>query len=444
MMFLPAWQRGPLKAFAIAAAVQLLPFAAHCEETPVDPWSTSFHGQVKRSNDVYVEKNIMGHMQALHAVEQDVAAKSSLPLSRRLDLGGEREPEVVKEVQGLIKFQKRHNSRLDSWATDDAAFGSFLAPFRMSPSQVKALKSERFPAPWPYVAAHWYPVAMRLKLADHEIPKDGLDLQPLVWERSDDLAKKYAFFSLMRKACKGRDYDEGFLDSQTGYQSYWEFASQPVSLKRWRYPGYYVYNFIPSPSVPAASKGSLTSFMVSSCVWSRGSKGLKDFYNDKTALFSELVMEMGREDSLKKNAEPYKRFYSFVSSSFPCISAFQARQDNLSGSSVEFVDGFSGDKPARGIFDERSIMGMANKLYEQLAEKVRDPALCASLAREIFSPILLLQFSVDESSAEVSKGNFPYVDIKVGFSGYLDFYRRYTPSGSSARANFETSKGAHP
>ncbi|MDP2913226.1 MAG: hypothetical protein Q8N91_04385 [Candidatus Omnitrophota bacterium] len=411
----------------VAASLPLC-LRAHAEESMMDPWATSFHDQVKRSNDVYVKNNILVHLESVDKLNKEIREASLSRFNTGLDLGDAKESDIDKVIASLVAFQKKHNARLEGWAGKNTAFGSFVDPLKMRAAQVKSLKDARFPQPWPFAAIHWYPRARKLKLENQEIPKDGLGFKPDLWQDADALTQKYALFSFMRKTLNVRQFEEAFLDDQTGYKSFWKISSKAINFKRWRYQDYYIYRYISPLGLPAAEKGNLKFFVLVQCALSRGTDKFQDFYNAKLRFFADLTEEMKREDCVRMAARTYMDLYAFVCRSFPCVSAFRIKDAAAGASIYEFLDGYPGDKPARMEFGENSPAGIAFRLYERLNTSSRGSQSQRELTERIFSPILLLQFRLPADFSN-RLTDFPYEDIKVGFKGYLDFYDALTAPG---------------
>lgn len=403
---------------AVILYAQFFPFCAHAQESTIDPWSVSFHDQIKKANDVYIQINIDSHLEVLDKLNKDMRSAFGARITPRLDADDKKEKEIAEHIQQLIAFQKKHNGRMDAWSENNRAFGNFLDPLRMGAAQVKLRKEERFKSGWSYVAVHWYPDAINLGLQSHEIPNGALQLNPVSWQDAgNEDARKYAFFSFLRKASSS-GFNEEFLDNQTGYKSFWNISGETVHLSRWIFEDYYAYNYISVEQLPKAEPATLKLFIIARCAWSSGGEELSMFYNKKLGIFTELVEEMLRDSSINLSARPYMGVYSFFCRSFPCISAFKVR---LSADGYDFIDGYDGDGPAKKVFSENSPMGMAERLYQRLRKQNADTSSCKELTGKIFSPIFLLQLRLPADRAAHFR-DFPYEDIKVGFEGYLDFY----------------------
>jgi len=382
--------------------------------------SLSFQEQLLLSNGLYIADNIRVRLKTLNNCEDQIRTHTPSPFSEWLDFGEGKELPIRNEIEMLLLFQKQHNGRMDKWISlSRAPSGSaFYEPFKMEPGIVKKIKEKEFPNPWRFVAVHWYPQGLLMNMADHPIPHDGLGLQEGLWLDRDTSIRVYAFFSFYRKngqLIPASAVLQDFLKRHTGYHrtdSQWARAietCEDLRFERWQLKDYYSYQVV--THAPTFADGSLPDFIVSQVSLSRQAvKAFDISYRAKCDLFGILVKEMLVCAAKGTSLEPHWELYAYVAQSFPQISAFRLTQ--APDGSWCFMEGYEGDRPSRTQFSERSIVGVANALYRGLGE---GPVI----ARRVFEPILLLQARFDPKLDATLKE----ADVRVGFRGYLDFYR---------------------
>jgi hypothetical protein len=402
---------------------------------PQDP----FYAQLKGGNDWYIRNTIRENLDALQQVHNQLApqaAKVSAGTDPRstdadlvrhtgdlqacLDAGEASEAAIARPVEEIIQFHDRHNARMETLAAGDAAKDEFFGPLKMKADQVRELRDAEY-SDWPLHPPLWSISAIRSGRRDHEIPRDGLRLDYGRWlERATKTEKRYAFFYFLRKACEpaASGAADDFVQAETGCASLWNVRGEPVLLRRWRHRNFYVYDFIPAQSCPQPSAGSVASVALESCSWNPAAGDLATFYQNKRQWWGDVASEMDRSWTISKNAGPYLEFYSFLGRSFPCISAFRAQTTAPAG--YAFVDGYNGDRPAQRSLDVNSPLGIAFRLYQKMSAGLSDEQR-QRCAAQLLLPIALLQFRL--SPQEQSPTRFPYLDLKVGYDGYLDFCR---------------------
>jgi hypothetical protein len=390
----------------------------------------SFQKQLLGSNELYIADNIRARLQKLSEYDQSIRQHPSSPFYKWLDFGQEKEGPIEQEVDMLLNFRKQHNNLMDQWISISKvqSGGQFYEPFKMESETVKKIKDKEFPEPWRFVAIHWYPAGILTEKAKDPIVYDGLGLQEKLWLDKNSDVQEYAFFDFYRKNGQlGQMSNPALLDflkTHTGYspsESRWNQAIQAgeyLNLKRWRRLNYYSYKVI--YHAPVFPEGSLPGYIVKQVRYSpqANSSDLNQFYEHKCEIFKILISEMLNRASDQPNTEPYWQLYDFFAGTFPHISAFQLTK--AEDGTWCFIEGYKGDRPAQKQFSEQSIIGAAYTLYKAVGPSPQT-------AERIFGPILLLQTRFDPEL----RANLKEADIRVGFTGYLDFYNELIAVGKT-------------
>ncbi|HHT9126400.1 MAG TPA: hypothetical protein ACFYD6_11370 [Candidatus Brocadiia bacterium] len=373
-----------------------------------------FRRQLVESNKLYLEMKIYKILEELDTINEKISSAKTEPLVSWLNEGDGKENDIIKTVEELIGFKKSHNERIDTWTRGDSLPVQFLAPFKMNEELVKRIKQKNYPTPWRYIAICWYPHAINLRLHDDPIPKDALELTPAMWNLDDTDVQRYAFFSLYRKTRHDEKFSVDFLDIETGYRSFWFVEKKKKEIHHWKYL-YYTYEYIEPNKIPDVESHSLKSFILNNTRW-KGVETLDEFYNvKKLKLYHDVLDEMSKAVLKRERIDSYWGLYTFVCQTFPCISAFKITKGK--GTGYRFVDGYADDKPAQRKFNPKSVVGYALCLLNNNEQLI----VSGNFYRKILYPILLLQLEIPDTASLVGEG-FPYVDIKVGFKGFLDFY----------------------
>jgi len=400
--------------------------AAPGDQAGISPETLSFEEQLLLSNHTYIADNVRAHLRKLDDYDKSIRGHPRLPLHKWLDFGEQNEIPITQEIEMILAFQKSHNGLMDRWVKlSKAALGNiFYEPFKMESATVKKIKNKEFPTPWRFVAIHWYPKGLIVGLVDHPIPYDGLGLRENLWlEKQPDL-QRYAFFSFYRKNGRAAEVNQtllGFLKRHTGYHpsdSLWKQAirsSESVHFDRWQRPDYYSYRVVSQP--PSFTRASLPNHIVSEVCYlpKMASGGLSSFYEQKCAIFSDLIAEMLGCIGKSMNIDPYWELYRFFACTFPYISAFKLSKSD--DGSWCFIEGYEGDRPSIREFSDRSVIGAAYFLY-----KTAGPS--PQIAEQVFGPIFLLQMRFDPKV----RISLKEADIRVGFRGHLDFYHELLAS----------------
>jgi hypothetical protein len=294
---------------------------------------------------------------------------------------------------------------------------------------VKKIKDKEFPAPWRFVATHWYPRGVLTQKAKDPIICEGLGLKEELWLDKNSGVQEYAFFSFYRKNCRAKQTSTptllDFLKTHTGYEpseSQWNQAikaGEYIGFERWQWPSYYSYRVI--NKIPAFQEDSLPNYIVKQVCYrpqAAAPQDIDQFYEHKCEVFKILIDEMLTCTTDRLNTEPYWQLYDFFAGTFPHISAF--RLTKAEDGTWCFTEGYKGDRPAQKQFSEQSIIGAAYTLYQAVGPTPRT-------VEKTFGPILLLQTSFDSKF----RANLNEADIRVGFTGYLDFYNELNKSAGA-------------
>lgn len=407
-------------------------------DTPL--YDQALYDQVRWSNDEYIRQNIRKHLDALDLLNRQLdKLKASAPdFKSYLDGGEQSEALIQQQVIRLLDFQTTHNRRFDKWSADDPEVAEFLNVLRMSDRQVGELRA--LYGHWRLHPLLWTIPARIAGLENHAIPRTGLRLDYAAWSKTagpDD--RRFAFFYFLRKACLVEPGPlRQFIDEQTGFEESWgrqAVGAKRVTIKRWAELEYYTYDYLSPDKLPRDPQRPLVRQMTGLCRWREVDGDFAAFYKAKLGLFADLIREMGRDPSLDVDAGPYLDFYCFLARSFPCISAFDLGKD--ANGNYAFVLGYLGDRPARAArqfagtaandaggsacFGVNSPVGMAYRLFQRLACG-RQAALRKDYIERLIGPLLLLQFTLDNSTLRGEKlAEWPYRDVRVGYKGYWDF-----------------------
>ncbi len=392
---------------------------------PIDPMSASMFQQIQVSGKLYFHARIAPPLQQLNDVERSIAQHPSSPMGAHLDFGLQQDDPIIQAMlrgggggMGLIPFQQSHNARLDEWMAKNPRIGGMVDRLRLRAELIREIREQISREAWPHVTAHWYSNPEGWQWRDHDIPKVGVQLDPVSFGRSAQGAiREYAMLLFLRRLCRQEQPDElsRFLQTQTGQREFTTTKTTPFSLKRWHFADYYAYQCIGPHNRQSLETDSPAAWVADEYVWGGSSHDPAQHYQRKLQMFRNLAAEMSRADSLQATAWPYWGLYNVLCRSVPCISAFKWRSGGPK-QKPGWVDGYD-DRPAARQFASDSPVGLAWSVYRQLCGSGANP----TLAQRLFSPILLVQLELTTTAGEL--GPDVYRDLKVGYTGYLDFYQ---------------------
>ncbi len=417
----------------------------------VDQKPASFYKQAKEAMDLYLTRETDESLDNIDAIEQGMADfDKESSISRLVSNNEKYEYKGLDNVLSLMKFQYDHNHTMEDWAKKDDQTvkdrRKFFHDFDMETRLVTELMKRR-KLTFPYNGVFWPPFSTWSGLAlKSDIPSAlGFDFNIKDLKKDDELFQMYTLFSFCRKYTS-RDYYPArgcypllaeykslgpaseplnddlalWLKKQTGFSikpSLWNGYVKEGIVERRLCP--YSYSYVNIDSLPPTEECPLADNIVRNSIYTRGKLlnniGFGDFYQQKLKVFEALVEEilvMHYRDT--KDMQPYWSLYSFIGQTFPYISAFKLTEGPSSGWS--FIEGYEGDYPAQGIFGD-SVMGSAHRLVQALWEKEKSQAI----KHKVFSPIFLLQQKSLVPEAQNFKDQF--IDIKVGFKGFYDYYK---------------------
>lgn len=375
------------------------------------------------------------------AFNSTMTTKPSLGLHEILNFGASKEDILKDQIGSLIEFEADHRCRLTNWTNGDPEKDAFVQPLKLRRKLIESIKQNLQSDIWAFLTIHWFSIQQCLdsnywdqyntcENADGvtEILDDlvnGLGLKTDSWdfEDEDEAIKLYAFLYFLRKT-SDPNCQEALIKFSvvTNTEVFKRLTPKAVNIQR-AGKDYYEYSYFPPQTDKSLIDSELAEYWVAQCLWGgptdQPSSSLKEFYGFKYWLFENVIEEMKRVD-VNENSSPFWPIYSFLCRSYPCISAFKI-SDSIETKEYHFVDGYisedsKSDRPAQRDFISSSPIGLAWQKYMKAAQSTDTK----TVAENLFSPILLLQFKL---SYEAAPNEFPYTDEKVGYKGYLDFYQ---------------------